>query len=182
MKPDMRTALLITSFALAAASIALAQSPLTANTLRLDGPAEMPSASIDQFAWLAGHWQGDFMGGVADEVWAAPSGGAMLGMFRLVQDGEVSFYEIMTLVEEGGSVILKLKHFNADLTGWEEKEDFVSFPLVRLEPDAAYFDGLTFRRQSAEALEGYLAMEQGGNVSETAFTYRLVAAPAAATN
>jgi hypothetical protein len=38
----------------------------------------------------------------------------MMGMFRLVKDGKVVFYEFLTLVEHEGSLLLKLKHDRAD--------------------------------------------------------------------
>ena len=51
----------------------------------------------------------------------------------------------MYLAEENGSLALKLKHFNADLTGWEAKDDMLTFRLVAIEPCAAYFNALTLR-------------------------------------
>lgn len=153
---------------------AVAQSMQTPHTLKLDESGNMPSASVGDLAWMAGHWKGDFLGGTAEEVWTPPSGGSMLGMFKLVQSDAASFYELMTLVEENGSVILKLKHFNPDLSGWEEKGDHVAFPLVKLAENAAYFDGLTFERVSDDTLKGYLVMETADGPKEVAFTYRLV--------
>jgi hypothetical protein len=52
----------------------------------------------------------------------------------------------MTIVAEGGSISYRLKHFNADLTGWEEKNEVQSFGLVAREGDTWFFDGLTIRR------------------------------------
>ena len=37
-----------------------------------------------------------------------------------------SFYELMLLAEEEGSLVLKVKHFSADFTAWEDKEDYLS--------------------------------------------------------
>lgn len=151
-----------------------AQSRLTTNTLTLDDASNMPSATVEDVAWLAGHWRGEFLGGQAEEVWSPPSGGSMLGMFKLVRDGASSFYEIMTLTEENGGVVLKLKHFNPDLTGWEEKDEHVAFPLAKIEDNAAYFDGLTLKRVGLKTLQGYLAMHGSDGMSEIAFTYSAV--------
>ena len=101
-----------------------------------------------------------------------PSGGAMAGVFRIVRDGEVVFYEIMTLVEHDGSVELRLKHFNADLTGWEDKEEMVTFRLVRVEPAAIYFGGLTFLRHGNDRLETFVAIRyDDGRLEELAFDF-----------
>lgn len=38
------------------------------------------------------------------------------------------FSEYMQIAPDGDSLIVRLKHFNADLTGWEEKDKTVNFP------------------------------------------------------
>ena len=60
--------------------------------------------------------------------------------------------EIEWIAEEEGSLTLKLKHFHADFTGWEEREELITFPLVRLSGGAAYFYGLTFCRVDKDSL------------------------------
>lgn len=68
---------------------------------------------------------------------------------------------------------MRLKHVSADMTGWEEKEKFVTFGLVRHDAGGAYFNGLTFRRVSADLIEGYLALRsRDGTVREEEFLYR----------
>jgi hypothetical protein len=148
----------------------------TANTLRLADGAPRPAAAISDVAWLAGSWTGEGLGGTVDEAWSAPAGGAMVGYFRLVKDGKPVFYEIMTLLEHEGSVELRLKHVNADMTGWEEKNDFVTFRLVKAGPEAIYFNGLTFRRVNDDLIESYLALRDRATnvVREEKFTYRRV--------
>jgi Domain of unknown function (DUF6265) len=148
----------------------------TANTIGLPADAPRPKATLAAVSWLAGAWRGDGMGGVAEEQWSAPAGGQMMGMFRLLKPGTggsdaISFYEFLTFVEQEGTLVLKLKHFNADLTGWEEKDEFVTFRLARVTPDAVYFDGLTFRRDAPDRLSIFLALRDSatGTVSEATF-------------
>ena len=141
----------------------------TANTLRAPAGAAGPPATLEAMKWLVGHWKGTGLGGVSEEMWAEPAGGVMMGMYRLVISGKPSFYEFIHLAEENGSLVMKLKHFNADLTAWEEKERFVTFRLVKLGPDAAYFDGLTMRR-SVNELQIFLALrDKEGKVREEEF-------------
>ena len=80
------------------------------------------------------------------------------------------FYEFLLLREKEGSLELRLKHFNPDIVGWEEKDVFVTFKLVAIEPQAAYFSGLTYRLEG-DALKIYLAMRgDGGELKEITFT------------
>ncbi|MGH8638085.1 MAG: DUF6265 family protein [Burkholderiales bacterium] len=146
----------------------------TPNTLKLPADAVRPAARIGDLVWLQGRWEGGGLGGTMEEVWSAPASGAMVGYFRLVRNGEPTFYEIMTLLEVDGSVEMRLKHVSPDMTGWEEKADFVTFRLVRHDSTGAYFEGLTFRRASPDRIDGFLAIgdRSTGAVREEKFVYR----------
>ncbi|MEM6476639.1 MAG: DUF6265 family protein [Pseudomonadota bacterium] len=112
---------------------------------------ESPPATLDQLGWLVGQWEGGgIRGAPAMESWLPPMGGIMVGTFVQETKGEdgtsaIMFTEHLYLMEEEGSLALRLKHFNADLTGWEEKDDMLTFRLVAIEPCAAYFNALTLR-------------------------------------
>lgn len=147
----------------------------TENTLTLAEGETGQSASIEDMSFLVGHWQGDGMGGFNEEVWGEPLGGSMLGTFRHLQGDDPAFSEIMQIGEENGTLALRLKHFNPDLTGWEEKDDMVTFPLVRIEHgEAAYFRGLTYKRTSANELTIYLALHNRDGVQEVSFELQRV--------
>lgn len=147
----------------------------TPNTLRLADGAPRPPARVADLAWLAGSWTGEGLGGTLDEAWSQPDGGAMVGYFRLVKDGKPVFYEILTLLEVDGSVEMRLKHVNPDMTGWEEKNGFVTFKLVKHDSTGAWFSGLTFRRVNADQIDAYLALRgKDGTVREEKLVYRRV--------
>ncbi len=144
------------------------------NTMRLAEGAPRPAATIADVAWLTGTWAGDGLGGTFDEVWSAPAGGSMAGFFRLVRGGKPVFYELLSILEHEGSLEMRLKHANPDMTGWEEKNDFVTFKLVKLDATGAYFSGFTLKRIDADTLEGYLALRDraSGTMREEKFTFR----------
>ena len=151
----------------------LAQKGPTPNTLSMAPGAERPKATIADMAWMQGRWQGEALGGNSEEIWSPPMAGGMMGMYRLVKEGKVVFYEILALVEEEGSLTLKLKHFNADLTGWEEKAEVRTFKLVKLAPNQAHFEGMSFHRLDADNILVYLAIDQkDGTAKEAEFRYR----------
>jgi hypothetical protein len=148
----------------------------TPNTLTAAAEVPSPRATLKDMSWFVGRWTGTGLGGLCEETWSEPASGAMMGMFRFLKDGKVVFYEFLTLVEHEGSLLLKLKHFNPDLTGWEEKADFMKFRLLKMEPDAAYFEGLTFKRVGGDKLEIFLAIRNraDGSVREERFEMRQV--------
>ena len=147
-------------------SVAFGQSRNTQHTLKLDDLTPGPAATIDSVAWLAGSWRGRAFGGTFEEVWTAASSGTMIGMFKLMHNNQPTMYEFMLIVEDRGSLSVQLKHFNADFSGWEEKDGFVSFPLVKLTADAAYFDGLTYRRDGPDRLKVHVAIKKGEELHE----------------
>ncbi len=176
--PTLLTLCLAICFDLAAAAETL-RVPETPNILRLDESKPRAAATLDQIAWLQGPWEGEAFGGTFEEVWSAPSAGTMMGMWKLLDDGEVSFYELQLLVEEEGSLTLKVKHFHPDFKAWEDKAEYTTFPLVRLTEEGAFFDGLTFKRQGPDRLQVFLAIQQEGKVQEVELVYRRSGATAA---
>lgn len=142
------------------------------HTLKLADGAASPPAKIADVAWIAGHWRGKAFGGTVEEVWAPPIGNSMLGMFRLVlPDGAVRFMEILTLTEEDGTLFLRLKHFNSDLTGWEEKDESIEFRFVKVEGQTVWFEGMTFQRVDKDTLNIYVTNQNDdGTLSEFDFT------------
>ena len=171
----MRTLLAMVVITAALAAPAGAQpAGSTPNTLRLADGAPRPAAKAADFAWLEGRWQGEGLGGRVEEAWSAPDSGSVVGYFRLIKDGKPVFYEIITLFETEGSVEMRLKHVNPDMTGWEEKADFTTFKLVKHDETGAYFSGFTLKRTGPDTLEGYLALRNraDGTVREEKFTFR----------
>lgn len=145
---------------------------LTVGLMALENKANPNPVEFDinHYTWLAGHWIGDGFGGVSDEVWSLPSDGVMMGMYRNIQDGKVSFYEFITLDETG----MKLKHFEPDMKAWEEKADFVHFELVEATPDKLTFKGLVFEKKSANEMEISLKMRRNGKIETEVFHMKRV--------
>ena len=154
------------------ASPAAALVPVTEHTFKLKEGQKQPAATLEDAAWLVGYWQGEAFGGTIEEAWTPATAGSMMGVFRLMEDGETKFYEFILLVEEEGSLVMKLKHFHPDLKGWEEKDDFVSFPLVKITEEGLYFRGLTFLRMGSDEIQAFIALKHQGKVREEELTYR----------
>jgi hypothetical protein len=144
------------------------------HTLPFDSLNGSPAASLADVAWVEGHWRGEAFGGIVEDVWSPPLGNSMMGMFKLVVDGKVRFYEIIVLDQAGNTLHLRLKHFHADLKGWEEKNETVDFPLVKVTPDKVYFDGFTFERISQNRMNIYVLIGTKDGKQEVTFAYTRV--------
>jgi len=127
-----------------------------------------PQASMDDVDWLIGHWRGSGLGGSVEEIWSRPSEDVVCGMFTMWKDSGASFHEIFTLREEEGTLVLVLKHFGADLKGWEEKDERVRFPLVEATDDAVYFHGLTYAKDGDDAMRVWVSIRGSDGASREA--------------
>lgn len=141
------------------------------NTLTFQAEQGSPRAKISDVKWLEGYWKGQIWGGQAEELWSGPSAGSMMASFKFAADNEVNFYEIITLFEQDETLVLRLKHFSAELKGWEDKDQYMEFKLVKLADNSAYFDGYTYRLVSPNELHVFVVMEENGELHETKFVF-----------
>ncbi len=63
----------------------------------------------------------------------------MIGSFRIVHGGKPVFYEFWVVEVENQRPVLKLKHFNPDFIGWEEKNASTKMPLASVSDKDAVF-------------------------------------------
>jgi hypothetical protein len=127
---------------------------------------------------MAGRWIDESGGNLSEEVWSAPAGDSMMGMWRYVSGGKVAIFEILTITLESSGIVLRLRHFDPDLVGREDKTTPVELALVGWAEREATFEGpavgtsgnvrLTYRSPSDDALVSIL--EKDGRKQE--FTFR----------
>jgi hypothetical protein len=154
-------------------TVGLAQTKLTENTLSLAESQQPGAASLKDVEWLAGAWTGTGLGGLSEEMYSKPAGGTMLGSYRMIKDGRPVFYEFVTIAEDKGSLAFRIKHFNPDMSGWEEKDKFVTFWFIKKDSKRIYFEGMTLEPRGKNGLVVYLAIKyKDGIVKEELFTYK----------
>ncbi|MEP0712586.1 DUF6265 family protein [Algoriphagus sp.] len=128
---------------------------------QLEKDQEPGKGKVSDLAWLEGFWTGTGFGGECEEVWMPAVDGNMIGTFRFWSEGKLIFSEFMNIVQEGDTFSLKLKHFNPDLSPWEEKEEWTTFRLVEVAEDEVYFHGLTMKREG-DKIKLWLALTENG--------------------
>lgn len=96
------------------------------NTLQFPENGTAPKATLNQAAWISGHWKGEAFGDITEEIWSSPLGKSMFFSFKLVAEGEDVFYEFRGIRELDVTLLLQLKHFGKDFKGWEEKDETIA--------------------------------------------------------
>ena len=166
-----RVSLGICSVAIGLASASWSAEPRTEHTYALAADETRPGATLNDASWLVGSWTGTAFGENFEQVWNPPSAESMIGLFKLYGDDGVAFYELLQLSVEEGTLSLKVKHFNADFTAWEDKEEFVNFRLVKKEENALHFGGLSFYKRGDASIDGYIVMRNGEELVENRLKY-----------
>ncbi len=128
--------------------------------------------TVDQLDWISGYWVGEGLGGDVEEIWSIPKNGKMFCVFRYDSGADFVFSEHVTMTQTERGLSMLVKHFSADFHAWEEKDQFIDFPLIKIEPNRAYFDGCSFIREDNE-LKIYVSIEHQGEVKEELFHYHL---------
>ena len=79
--------------------------------------AQGPSATVDDLAWMTGHYKGSTGAGTLEERWARPLGGSIAALVRSTDgDGATSMIELIAVEEEGGSLMLRLKQWDPGMS------------------------------------------------------------------
>jgi len=125
----------------------------SAAALAFAWPATAETFDPEKLTWLEGCWQGTGLGGDVAECWLRGPADRYTGFFTLTRDGKQSFSEIMVIGMFEDGPALRLKHFDAELKGWEEKDVFVAFPFESQDTDKIAFKGLEFLRKGDDELE-----------------------------
>lgn len=129
--------------------------------------------TLENVEWISGNWKGEAFGGITEEHWSKPSGGSMMATFKLIDKGEVVFYEIEIIREVNNSLLLQLKHFDNDLKGWETKDETVDFPLKEITANKVIFEGMTFERVSDNEMTIYVDIQKDtGEIETVIFNYK----------
>jgi len=140
-------------------------------------PSDPNRVTLSDLSFVTGLWHAEWDGGLGEEHWGTPSGGSMIGTFRFVKNGKAQFYELMLIEETPDGLVLRLKHFNAGLIGWEEKAQVYSYPLVKYGRGLAVFERvekksrLTYQQRSKSTLSVLLEESHGDkqNIEEFRF-------------
>lgn len=71
-----------------------------------------PAATIDQLAWMTGNYAGALGPNTLEENWIAAEAGSIAAMVRMTGPTGTSMFEMITIEEVDGSLVLHLQQFD----------------------------------------------------------------------
>jgi hypothetical protein len=118
---------------------------LFALTLSASPPRAQPTATIDQLAFMTGHWTRTTDGMHVEQVFLPPAAGTMVGMQRRTRDDAtlVSYFFIIQQTDDG--IICRFKHFENDYATYEDRNNSGprTFTMIENSPSSATFEERT---------------------------------------
>ena len=70
-------------------------------------------------------------------------------------------------------MIFELRHFDANLYAWEEKNEVQQFKFVKAEANRVHFESFTFENVSENEINIYgLIKDEKGDAEEVVFNYK----------
>lgn len=164
---------LITALLLFLSINIMAQDKVSENIIRLNENSQSPNASLEDLKWIIGHWIGTALDGDCEETWLPAYNGRMIGTFRMTKTSKYKFFAFSTIMEVSNSLEMRVKHFNYEFRGWEEKDKYITFPLVKIDKNRAYFDGVTMEKIGENRLNVYMSIKfKDGTVKEEKYVYK----------
>lgn len=82
--------------------------------------------SVAKLAFLAGTWAGEMSGDPVEETWSVPAADSIIGMFRWMSKGKTTLWEALSIRDEDGKAVLRLRHFDAKFDPWKGECDGVA--------------------------------------------------------
>lgn len=71
-----------------------------------------PAASIDQLQWMTGNWAGMLGPNQLEENWIGVEGSSIAAMVRMTGSDSTSMFEMITIEESDGTLVLHIQQFN----------------------------------------------------------------------
>ena len=96
-------------------------------------------ATLLDFAWLEGRWQGVWGPRVVEQTWMPPRAGEMLALLRVTENGKTLVIELFSLFATPDGVELRFRHFTPELGPWEPSGP-TAMKLVEFDAKSAVFE------------------------------------------
>lgn len=149
--------------------------------LQADSPAQTTDdPTLDQLAWLAGHWHGGSAGRVTEELWLPPSGGLMLGLNRDVSANGSAFFEYLRIEQTDEGIFYVASPRGAKAT---------AFKMVECSENKAVFENkthdfpqrITYQLVTTDKLQVTISGDVDGKTESRGWSWTRLSAVASAT-
>ena len=129
--------------------------------------AQAQTDALAALDWLEGCWAGPGFDGVMSECWMPAASGELVGAFQYSAHGELQFSEMLMIGMADGRFGYHVKHFNRDFTGWEDRDEQVTFSFQDIDETGVRFGGLNLERDGDNTFHAHLDMRGSDDIVRT---------------
>jgi hypothetical protein len=105
---------------------------LAANAVHAAGPA----ATVADLGWMTGTWSGAAGPNTLEENWVTPHDGSMAALVRMTGAQGVGMWEMITVEEKDGSLVLRIQQWNK---GFEPRAEAQTMELAEIGANSVNF-------------------------------------------
>ena len=98
------------------------------------------TGTLNDIAFLEGHWLGTYNGGPIEAGWTAPAGNNVMGYIRMIKDDKPALYEVFAFEQTEKGPVALVKHFKPGLIAVEEKEVSDRYHFIEAKKNQALFE------------------------------------------
>lgn len=152
----------------------------TSNTNASTKNVAAKSAKLEQVAFLKGTWRGTENGESTEEIWGSVLGDSIVGHCQSVSGNKTTLYELMAILKEGNSLVMRIKHFKGAFVPWKEEAESGDLKLIKVAKDEATFQNNKPERvtveykRAGEQLDAVVTVLNGEKTNRFPFRYKLV--------
>jgi hypothetical protein len=137
-------------------------------------PSSSNGDTIDQLSWLAGCWEAQSATQVTEEQWMEPRGKSMLGMNRVLRNGELAGYELVVIREDSGRLVFRA-HPSGQPSAAFEQLTLSDTQVVFANPEHDYPQRIGYSRRGADSLSAWIWGVSDGDERRIDFQYQRTA-------
>jgi len=142
------------------------------------GGSDSAKDKLTTISWIQGSWKATVDGDHLDEFWSPPHADSMIGMFRWAKKDGLWMTEMLSIVTEGDNIVLRIKHFDRAMVGWEGKDKPLTLPLVSQSDDESVFESpdkaerLTYQKSGSDTMDILLEVKGKEKDRRSEFHYK----------
>ena len=96
-----------------------------------------PPADIEQLSWMTGNWAGNLGPNQLEENWISTEGNSLMAAVRMTGADATSMFEVITIEEVDGSLVLHLQQFDPGFV--PRTESAMEMELAEITPNSVSF-------------------------------------------
>jgi hypothetical protein len=99
-----------------------------------------PAATVADLGWMTGTWAAALGPNTLEENWVVPTNGSMAALVRMTGADGVGMWEMITIEEKDGSLVMNIQQWNS---GFEPRAEKQTLELAEITANSVMFNAVS---------------------------------------